>query len=407
MPPTTTTTLGPLHHEDLEPRRFEDLVRQLIYDFRPWRMLEATGRAGSDDGFDARGYEMVGLQPAVEADDAGVDADAEPSTPDRLWLVQCKREKVIGPTKLMGYLDAIPATERAQLHGIIFAAACEFSKKARDAFREKAREIGVAEAHLWGKAEIEDQLFQPKNDHLLFAYFGISLQARRRSLKTELRARLAMKRKCAKLLNSYQPVLLRDASDDRYPWLDRDRDLPRPERGRWRVIRVEGCYHDGVHLTHRRHFAFLDDDGEGWDCATWANDADLSRYEDPWATNAEKREALRGAAQRIWTALPDANQAWLEVHIVLPYEHILDIDGDGDDRFQGPHIYTTPFGGDGRPPIRDYLYSNVKSIGIFGRSASADDDNRVDVFPRDEPDLSAEQAEVGPSSDDDVVELDI
>ncbi len=44
MPGTTTRTLNPLHFEDLEPHRFEDMVRQLAYDFRPWRSIEATGR---------------------------------------------------------------------------------------------------------------------------------------------------------------------------------------------------------------------------------------------------------------------------------------------------------------------------------------------------------------------------
>ena len=32
-------------------------MRQLIYDFRPWRTLEGTGRSGSDEGYDARGIE--------------------------------------------------------------------------------------------------------------------------------------------------------------------------------------------------------------------------------------------------------------------------------------------------------------------------------------------------------------
>lgn len=54
-----TKTMNPLHFEDLEPHRFEDLVRQLIYDFRPWRKLEPTGRTGGDEGFDVRGYEIV------------------------------------------------------------------------------------------------------------------------------------------------------------------------------------------------------------------------------------------------------------------------------------------------------------------------------------------------------------
>ena len=74
----TSRTLGPLHLEDLEPHRFEDLVRQLIYDFRDWRALEATGRSGSDDGFDARGFEIVS-----RGDGAGEAADGDENSERR------------------------------------------------------------------------------------------------------------------------------------------------------------------------------------------------------------------------------------------------------------------------------------------------------------------------------------
>jgi hypothetical protein len=80
----------------LEPHRFEDLIRQLIYDFRTWRTLEATGRTGSDDGFDARAWEAVSSQ-AVDDED---DNDTESGGTDRQWLVQCKRERTITPKKL-------------------------------------------------------------------------------------------------------------------------------------------------------------------------------------------------------------------------------------------------------------------------------------------------------------------
>ena len=73
-------TTGPLHFEDLEPRRFEDLARQLIYDFRPWRSLEATGRAGSDEGFDARGMEIGN----ADAERAPTSAPALPWKRDKL-----------------------------------------------------------------------------------------------------------------------------------------------------------------------------------------------------------------------------------------------------------------------------------------------------------------------------------
>src|SRR5271155_826683 len=94
--PTVTRTQNPLPFEHLEPKRFEDLARQLAYGFKFWRQLEATGRTGSDDGFDARGFEIVpDAQPEATSDDD--DDVADGGLADRLWLVQCKREKAIGP----------------------------------------------------------------------------------------------------------------------------------------------------------------------------------------------------------------------------------------------------------------------------------------------------------------------
>lgn len=155
-----TRTLHPLPFEHLAPKRFEDLVRQLAYDFRAWRSLEATGRAGSDDGFDARGYEIVASGERIEVEDE--DSDGESATTfDRLWLIQCKRERSIGPSKMVAHLEAIMAESFDGLYGFIFAAACDFSKATRDACRNWCRERGIQEIHIWGKAEIEDQLYQP------------------------------------------------------------------------------------------------------------------------------------------------------------------------------------------------------------------------------------------------------
>jgi hypothetical protein len=152
---TPTRTIGPLHLEDLEPRRFEDMIRQLVYDFRTWRMLEATGRSGSDDGFDARGFEIVAGDEAPRESGEEEDADELPAAlNDRIWLVQCKREKAPQPKTLQKYLDGVAEEERKQLYGMIFAAACDFSKSARDAFRAKTRAFGLAEAYLWGKGEL-------------------------------------------------------------------------------------------------------------------------------------------------------------------------------------------------------------------------------------------------------------
>src|SRR3989304_5267706 len=96
-----TRTTKPLPFEHLEPRRFEDLVRQLMYDFRDWQSIEATGHSGNDDGFDIRGHEK--LKDVANRVDSEEDEDNEEGKhllEGNEWMVQCKREKSIGPTKI-------------------------------------------------------------------------------------------------------------------------------------------------------------------------------------------------------------------------------------------------------------------------------------------------------------------
>src|ERR1051326_4526710 len=103
-----TRTLNPLPFQDLEPKRFEDLVRSVLYDFKNWIKLEATGRSGSDDGFDARGWEAEPTAATAELDDNDEPvAPADFLAAGKLWLIQCKRERAIRPKKLLAYLNAI------------------------------------------------------------------------------------------------------------------------------------------------------------------------------------------------------------------------------------------------------------------------------------------------------------
>lgn len=378
--PTVTKTLGPLHLEDLEPHRFEDLVRQLLYDYRPWCDLEATGRSGSDEGFDARATELPTSSDETMTD--GEDANELPAlSPGRTWLIQCKREKAIGPKKLETYLEGLPNARASGLYGLIFAAACDFSMDARNRFYAKARELGFEEAKLWGKGEIEDAMFQPKNDHLLFAYFGVSLQARRRTVKTTIRNRLAMKRKAKRHLGAFTEVLIRDASDDRYPYLDRGIE-PRHVRGRWGVWNVHKCGAFGVELTHRRHFAFIDDDEVHWDFAERMNDA--YPHVDPWAERDDTvLDTARSEDSRQWDELPQKNKGWYELFLFLPYDTIIDIDEEGDEFFRWPHVYVQPFVPDARGPFADELGVELSTIGDWGSACQAVETNRVKVFPRE------------------------
>ena len=369
-----TRTLGPLHFEDLEPKRFEDLVRQLTYDFKPWRRLEATGRSGSDDGFDARGFEMVvgeDVESSDEESDRGVEAD-------RLWLIQCKREKTITPAKLRAYLGEFKLGRDESLHGLVFTAACDFSKRARDDFRVFCDATGIKEWHLWGKGELEDFLYLPKNDALLFAYFGISLTIRRRALRTELRARLAVKRKANRMLEEFigREVLIRAPDATVYPHSADAVNFDRQPS--WFLATYKGLAHSGLLFILRRHFAFLNDARDGWDAAFVLNDG--KPRDDPWARDEEDFQ-LRGEIWREWGEFAKPNQAWFELHAVVPFESVVEIDDIGDDYFEGPHVYAT-FAGDAGP--FSGFRASVEAVERFGGGGvfhpTGRQDGRVSAF---------------------------
>jgi hypothetical protein len=366
-----TRTVNPLPFQDLDPKRFEDLTRQLVYEFKPWRRLEATGRSGADDGFDARGLEIIDLGVNADEDRSEETEDADPVLGDRLWLVQCKREKAIGPAKLKRYLAEISLAPEEKLYGVIFVAACDFSKSARDLFFSWARGSGISEAHIWGKGELEDMLFQPRNDNLLFAYFGISLTIRRRSIATQVRADLAIKRKLAKtVLTSSAEVLVRDPSADDYPMVDEGK-LPE----KWWVYRPEELSYLGLMLSIGWSYAYFDHSNGEWDAADVVRSV---RPDHPWTVDDEKRDVLDREAREFCEALPSEHRAWLNTSGAIPLRNILAIDELGDDIFKGPHLYV-PFTGKFGPFEGQYVRLTTRHA--YDAPMEAAPEKRVARFP--------------------------
>lgn len=373
----TSKTLGPLHFEDLEPKRFEDLVRQLAYEFRTWRKLEATGRSGSDDGFDARGLEIVSDIPESNGIEDRSDDEVDTISADRLWLIQCKREQRIGPKKFVEYLDDIHLQPGEGLHGIVFAAACDFSKKAHDRFVEKCRSLGVQECYLWGKAAIEDLLFQPKNDHLLFAYFGFSLLIRQRTIQATLRRDIATKKRLKTVMerNANRVVIVRNASGDMYP------TNPPPKTkfaaDHWRLCSFEELSHMGLVVEYAAYLAFFD--GQVWDAADGIGLERSHVYLGHTWQGRDQNDPYE-AASSLWDTF-DQNRAWLHVLAVIPYNRILAIDDVGDEYFDLPQLYCQY---DGRWPFGPN-YASVKRVGGFGNAdtkwVEPQDPARVERFP--------------------------
>ena len=324
-------TINPLHFEDLEPHRFEDLIRQLIYDFKDWKSIEATGRLGADDGIDIlaveNDYEKIG-----EGD------DAEYISNGRTWIIQCKREQNISPKKIVEIVEN-DITKQAEVpYGYILASSSNFSKKSRDAFKFSLNRLGVQEFYIYGKAEIEDLLFQPKYDHLLFAYFGISLQKRRRNIKTELSNRLTMKRKLIKTVGSlddirHKKVFVRPAESSDYPKINNNNSL-------WRFY--ETMFYmppDCISLITKRHLAYANWESEEWDFIE-SHDNAFSRYPEikfyDYETDANQLNRI--SAYEKWDEVDSNHKAFFVEVKPIHFDRIVLVDEIGDPYHEAPHL---------------------------------------------------------------------
>ena len=395
-----TKTQNPLHFEDLDPHRFEDLVRQIVYDFRNWSVLEPTGRLGADDGYDARGFEIVTGE-IIEAEDVADENDD--TTPvereQRLWQIQCKREKSIGPGKLTKYIEEMIPKGSTTPYGVIFAAPTDFSKKARDACREILRKKGVKEFYLWGKADLEDMLFQPKNDHLLYAYFGISLQIQRRSERLKLRSILAAKRKAIKHLGdvtsmSFKDVLIRDVEDDSYPYSGNVPDFKK--RPHWKKYYFIGHDHDGILLLVRKYFAYRDVEfgPDGGKVKAWdSTDRTNLGPEDHWNEDAASAENHH-RVHKFWDALDERNQAYFEIIGKIKYENIVEIDSDGDIYAHCPHVYVRV---NPNSFFEPYVQHRLVSSNRWAAEVYLPQDAeklRIKIFPDEFPEAATSKEEV-------------
>ncbi len=377
-----THTVGPLNFEALDSKRFEDLVRQLVYEFKTWRRLETVG-SGNDEGFDVRGLEIVATGEDLERDIEAVREDEnEPgTTSDRLWLIRCKRERAMEPAKLIEYLGDLDVPSGESAHGLIFAAACDFSNTSHDVFREQCRAKGVQIAHLWGRSEIEDLLFQSKNDHLLFAYFGFSLSIRQRARRTELRSQIATKKRIQSLVerDPNQLLLIRNAFGDLYPKIPQG---PLFSDDHWRLCPFDRLSHRGLVVEWASFMAFIDD-GPIWDAAD-ASGFRQSHLHAGRKWNRKKHENPDyDRARNFWNGLEEKNKAWVSSLGVIPYDRIIAVDDVGDDYFSGTHVFCRY--GHGTPVAYSQVALRPMKPNGFPptRLDGHEDPRRVEKFPKE------------------------
>jgi hypothetical protein len=354
---------------------------------RDWVTIEAIGRTGADEGVDIRAVEGT-RRPASAEGDADVDDldEMELRRTSRLWLIQCKRERQIGPTKARRYArETVP--EGAVVPSVlVLAAACDFSHATRQAFRGAAAELGIEEIHLWGKAELEDMLFTPGNDHLLFAYFNISLQVRRRSLRTELRSRLALKRQLVNVLGDigrdhHESVLVRDAGDERYGHIDPED----AEDAGWRWLACLGSLQPDILVFRGASFpAWISEDRAEYDYVDQIDNAEVHDK------GPGRRSSRSGDMRWRYFRWEDANvpknqRASLLRPLILPYERIVLVDDIGDAWNEAPHILVDGPLDEVFIPGRDLL--EIHHYPSPMELLSADERQRVSFFPSEFPEV--------------------
>lgn len=221
-------------------------------------------------------------------------------------------------------------------------------------------------------------LLQPKNDHLLFAFFGISLQLRKRSAAVAIRSRVAMKRKIDRLLTkrSYAPFLLRDPNAEKFPYITKG------ETPRWMIRNNRGMDFRGIGFHFKEYVAYIQDDGR-WDMANKSNRA-IVEYDNPWA-EFERRQlstADKAELSAFVDTIPLTQRAQVNVIAYVPFEQIIAIDEVGDecwDNCRGMPVLYVPIN-DGQMDVHPDVDVSLRG-GIGTDPVVPDSAKRIKFFP--------------------------
>jgi hypothetical protein len=250
---------------------------------------------------------------------------------------------------------------------------------------------GIQEFHIWGKAEIEDQLFLPQNDHLLFAYFNISLQVRRESARALIRSRLSLKRKLVKALGDvhqqgHRVVLIRDPQHENYPYIKNPKDfIIQPL---WRYWGFDSHQPpDHVAFVSRQYLAYVNWETQEWDILAGA---DIAIPFHPALFGLDRESWDPDDKADIYNAywnrhVPEAHRAWAMELRFIHYDRIIAFDDIGDHYNEGPHLLVdySPTNG----PFERSAHRFLKSARPYdGRGVLPDEKLRVSFFPKEMPD---------------------
>lgn len=301
--PKPTRTTNPLHFEDLDPRRFEDLALALVYRLRTWEDIHHDGRTGSDDGVDIRAIERA------------VDGSL------RHWFVQCKRYQSFASAQSKTAVDDALAKTSEPPDVLLLVLGCDVSLTTRTDYEAYATEKGLETAMLWTSSKLETMLYAEHTD-LLFSFFGVSLARTERTRENNVRRTLATKRKLTRLIphGKSPDILIRSIDDEMYPEVD---EAPKGKISSWFKAEFGGHYHNGIELILNIQMIIID------------------RETGKWAMIDHQEPQIKAANFGYEKAIDTSHYAIMKVFTIgrIPFRNIFEIDEDGDEYYNFIHLY--------------------------------------------------------------------
>lgn len=251
--------------------------------------------------------------------------------------------------------------------------------------REEAFARGAVEVHAWTKAHLEDMLFQPENDHLLFAYFGLSLRVGQRSEVPRIRSTITIKNKVARALKAKAlderiagGVLIRDSVDAHYPYWLEVPGFAEMEPPPWHMGEVWAFHPNYLLISQAIYDGWVKETGE-WDIIGRSSRPTYLLGQDYWSQVEDSTHIYEKRPEDValHSRVPEAEQRTIRRVALLPYTNIVDVDPLGDCVNAGPHIYCSfddlagPYSG-----VRWF----VASRHTYGQDIELQNENRAGLF---------------------------
>ena len=343
---------GSLDLEGLSPDRFEDLLCQLAYRFRAWRVLDASGVTAADGGLVIRGLERGGSTTTTLS--SGMAGDEDATAPGREWMFFSRTSGDTSAAALRALVEEAVAGQPP--HGLVVALPGEATAPVQTAFREAVRRYGIIEGHLWSRRDIERMLALPEHDHLLFAYFGLSTGHGRPSRQTRVHDRIRVKRQLLEALHAptitrrlLADVLVRDVEDTAYPSAEAIPGFIRLTCPPWHAAIIERALTDGLLVRRFAYDGWVRPDGS-WDLieetASVPSPLGLA-YRQRLSDGADDDGFAGMPVDPLLDQVPVGEHVFIYEAWTLPFDHIAEVDRFGDPIHPGPHIYCHFTGEDG------------------------------------------------------------